>query len=401
MNRRILHIDLDAFFVSVEQVLNPELKGKAVVVGGHADSRGVVACASYEARAFGLHAAMPIATAHRLCPQAIFISGNFATYREYSARVMGILADFSPDLEPGGLDEAYLDLTGFEPLYGPAYQTALKIKERVKSELGLTASIGIASGKTIAKVASDFSKPDGLIEVAPGEEKSFLAPLPVKRLPGVGPKMQQTLKRFGITTIGQLAELPVSFMKKTFGAYGELIHRRANGVDESKVMLPGPAKSISREVTLQKDTLDQRLLKATLRYLTERVGADLREQGKQAKCVTLKLRYADFEAITRSQTMKQASEVDQVIFDVGINLLVKALAQRRYPVRLIGIRVSNLEIEVRQLNMLDDSAQRLAYLNKAIDKIRRKYGFGAIETGQTLSLRDASRFPIIIHQTVD
>ena len=388
MPRQILHIDLDAFFVSVEQALNPELRGKPVVVGGHQDSRGVVACASYEARAFGLRAAMPIITAQRLCPQAIFISGNFATYREYSARFMHILADFSPDMEPGGLDEAYLDLTGFEPLYGPVRDASLRIKARVKSELGLTASIGIASAKVVAKVASDLSKPDGLIEVAPGEEKAFLSPLPVKRLPGVGPKIQQTLKRFGITTIGQLAELPVPFMKKNFGVYGEVIHQYASGIDESKVEMPGPVKSISREMTLAEDTLDLRLLKATLRYLTERVGADLRKQGKQARCVTLKLRYADFETITRSQTMKTPSEVDQVIFDADVNLLEKALAQRRFPVRLIGIRVSNLESEARQLDMLDNSAQRLAHLNKAIDKIRRKYGFRAIETGRTLPLRE-------------
>ncbi|MDD5094170.1 MAG: DNA polymerase IV [Dehalococcoidia bacterium] len=388
MTRRILHIDLDAFFVSVEQVLNPELRGKPVVVGGHPDSRGVVACASYEARAFGLHAAMPIATARRLCPQAIFLSGNFATYRKYSTKFFEILADFSPDIEPGGLDEAYIDMTGFEPLYGPTRETALKIKGRLRNELGLVASIGIASGKVIAKVASDFSKPDGLIEIAPGEQRAFLAPLPVKRLPGVGPKMQQVLKRIGVITIGQLAELPVSLLKKTCGVYGESLHLHANGIDESDVMAPGPAKSISREVTLQKDTLDDRLLKATLRYLTERVGADLRSQGKQSKCVTLKLRYADFDTITRSQTMKVASGVDQVIFEVGVGLLEKTLAQRRYPVRLIGIRVSSLATEASQLNMLDNSAERLVYLNKAIDRIRQKYGFGAIETGRTLPLRE-------------
>ena len=388
MARQILHIDLDAFFVSVEQVLNPELRGKPVVVGGHPDSRGVVACASYEARAFGLRAAMRITTVRRLCPQAIFISGNFAKYREYSAKFLAILADFSPDLEPCGLDEAYLDLTGFEPLYGPTRETALRIKARIRSDLGINASIGIASGKVIARVASDLSKPDGLLEVAAGEEKDFLSPLPIERLPGVGTKMQQALKRIGITTIGQLAELPLSFLKRSFGAYGEVIHRHTNGVDESEVKPHGPAKSISREVTLAQDTLDQRLLKATLRYLVEQVGADLRSQGKQARCITLKLRYADFDTITRSQTLTVASEVDQVIFDIGVRMLERALVQRRQPVRLIGIRVSNLVSAAMQLNMLDNSAARLAYLNKAIDQIRKKYGFSAIETGQTFPLRD-------------
>ncbi len=388
MTRRIFHIDLDAFFVSVERVLKPELRGKPVVVGGHPDSRGVVACASYEARAFGLHAAMPIVTARRLCPQAIFLPGNFDRYRDYSERFLEILADVSPDLEPCGLDEAYLDVTGFEPHYGPARETALRIKDSIRNNLGLTASIGIASGKTVAKVASDLSKPDGLIEVATGEEKGFLSPLPVRSLPGVGPRMQQSLKRFGITTIGQLAEMPLPFMKRTFGAYGELIHRHANGVDESPVERRGPVKSISREVTLEEDTLDQDLLEATLRLMTEHVGADLRDQGKQARCVTLKLRYADFDTITRSQTMK----VDQVVYEVAVGLLRRALVQRRQLVRLIGIRVSGLASEARQLDMLDDSVERLVYLNRAIDRIRQKYGFGAIETGRTLPLRKDSRF---------
>jgi len=199
--------------------------------------------------------------------------------------------------------------------------------------------------------------------------------------------VRQKLKRIGVTTIGQLAELPISFMKKNFGIYGEMLHRHANGIDNSPINLPGPAKSISREFTLREDTLDTGFLKATLRYLVERVGADLRSQGKQAKCVTLKLRYADFETITRSKTIKTASEIDQVIFDVGAGLLDKAFEQRRYPVRLIGIGVSHLSSEIRQLDMLDDTDEKMAYLNKEIDRIRQKYGFRAIETGRTLPLR--------------
>ncbi|NQT73418.1 MAG: DNA polymerase IV [Chloroflexi bacterium] len=388
MTRQILHIDLDAFFVSVEQVLNPDLQGKPVVVGGHPDSRGVVTCASYEARKFGLHAGMPIATAHRLCPQAIFIPGSFSIYRDYSAKFMDILAQFSPDLEPGGLDEAFLDLTGFEPLYGPIRETAHRIKSRIREELEITASIGIATCKVVAKVASDFSKPDGLTEVTPGTEKEFLAPLPVKDLPGVGPKMQQALKKIGVSTIGQLADLPVSFVKENFGVFGEVMHRHANGIDNREVKPYGEVKSISRETTLAQDTLDFRMLKATLRYLTEKVGADLRNQGKQAKCVTLKLRYSDFDTITRSQTQKQPTDLDQAIFNVGSELLDKCLSQRRQSVRLIGIGVSNLVGPEKQLDMLDNSSLRLAYLDRAIDQIRKKYGFGAIERGQTLPLRD-------------
>jgi len=384
--RRIAHIDLDAFFVSVERALNPELLGKPVVVGGHLDARGVVSCASYEARAYGLRAGMPLVTAHRLCPQAVFLRGSFDRYRDASVRFLGILADFAPDVEPLGLDEAYIDLTGFEPLYGPARETASKIKSRIKDEIGVTASVGIASSKVVAKVASSLSKPDGLIEVAPGAEREFLAPLPLTKLPCVGAKTERVLTAMGINTIGQLAEAPPSFLRQNFGAMAELLHRYANGIDERKVQGASPPKSISRETTFARDTLDRRFLQATLRRLSEEVGAELRASGKRARCITLKLRYADFKSITRSQTLNEASEVDQVIFEVGRELMEKALSQRHKLVRLIGIRVSSLS-QGKQLNMLDAKTQRLECLNRAIDRIRDKYGFAAIEIGQTLPLR--------------
>ena len=388
MARRIMHIDLDAFFVSVEQALNPNLKGKPVVVGGKPDRRGVVAAASYEARAFGLHSAMPLATANRLCPQAIFIEGNFARYREASQKFMAILADFSPYLEPVSLDEAYLDATGFESLHGSIRQMALAIKKRTTDELGLCASVGIASSKIVAKIASELSKPDGLLEVPPGEERSFLEPLPIARLPGVGQRSERMLKGLGISTIGQLAAMPPGVLKSHFGAYGKLIHDHASGIDDRKVEPPGPAKSISRETTFEKDTRDATLLKGTLRYLSERVGSDLRRGGKLAKCITLKLRYADFTTISRQQTLSQSGDTDQTIFDTGFKLLKKELSQEKQLVRLVGIGVSNLVETGRQLDMLDSSTQRLEKLNQVIDRIRNKYGFTAIQTGRTLRLKD-------------
>ncbi len=387
-NRTIMHVDLDAFFVSVEQVLNPELQGKPVVVGGRSGGRGVVAAASYEARAFGLHSGMPLKTASRLCPQAIFIEGSFPRYRDASQRFMAILADFSPFLEPIGLDEAYLDVTGFESIYGSIHQMAISIKKRIKDELGLCASVGIAGGKIVAKVASDLSKPDGLLEVARGEERSFLAPLPVAKLPGIGKKTERILRDSGINTIGELSVTPLSTLKNYFGASGEVLYRFANGIDDRKVEPPGAAKSISRETTFDKDTRNRSFLKATLRYLGERVGADLRRQGKQARCITLKLRYADFTTITRSHTLPQTSDNDQTIFQTGVKLLERELSAEKQPVRLIGIGVSNLVESGGQLAMLDSSAQRLAQLNKAIDRIRNKYGFTAIQTGRTLLLKD-------------
>ena len=387
-HRTIMHVDLDAFFVSVEQVLNPELRGKPVVVGGRAGERGVVAAASYEARAFGLHSAMPLKTANRLCPQAIFIEGSFPKYRDASQRFMAILADFSPFLEPVSLDEAYLDVTGFESIYGSINQMAVAIKQRIKDELGLCASVGIAGCKVVAKVASDLSKPDGLLEVAGGEERSFLLPLPVANLPGIGKKAEKILKGLDITTIGKLSTTPVDALKSHFGTFGDVLYRFANGIDDRKVELPGAAKSISRETTFSKDTRNRSFLKATLRYLGEKVGADLRQQGKQARCVTLKLRYADFTTITRSHTLPQTIDSDEMIFHTGVKLMERALAAEKQPVRLIGIGVSSLVESGGQLAMLDTEAQRLAQLNKVIDRIRDKYGFNAIQTGRTLLLKD-------------
>ena len=388
MARTIMHIDLDAFFVSVEQVLNPKLQGKPVIVGGRPDRRGVVAAASYEARAFGLHAGMPLTTASRLCPQAIFIEGSFSKYRDASQRFMAILADFSPFLEPVSLDEAYLDVTGFESIHGSIHQMATAIKQRIKDELGLCASVGIASGKVIAKVASELSKPDGLLVVVDGEERSFLAPLPITELPGIGKKAEQILKGLGINNIGQLAAIPSDTLKSHFGVTGKIMHDHANGIDDREVELPSAAKSISRETTFGKDTRDRSILKTTLRYLSDRVGTELRQRGEQARCVTLKLRYADFTTITRRQTLTQSNNSDQTIFDTGLQLLKKALSQEKQPIRLIGIGISNLVEPGRQLDMLDSSAQRREQLDKAIDRIRKKYGFTAIQTGQTLRLKE-------------
>ncbi len=390
MTRQIMHIDLDAFFVSVEQALNPRLKGKPVVVGGKPDHRGVVASASYEARAFGLHAGMPLTTASRLCPEAVFIEGNFHRYRDASQKFMAILADFSPFLEPMGLDEAYLDVTGFESIHGSIRQMAAAIKQRVKNELGLIASVGIASSKVVAKVASELSKPDGLLEVAHGEECAFLSALPLTELPGIGQKTERVLGGLGIRTIGELSRTPLTTLKSHLGASGEVLLRWASGIDDRPVELPtGAVKSISRETTFARDTRDRPFLKATLRYLGERVGADLRGRGKRARSVTLKVRYADFTTITRRHTLGQSTDSDQAIFDTGARLLNRELSLGKQPVRLIGIGVSNLVEAGHQLEMLDTSTWRREQLDKAIDRIRKKYGFTAIETGRTRRLKDA------------
>jgi DNA polymerase-4 len=301
---------------------------------------------------------------------------------------MTILADFSPFLEPLGLDEAYLDATGFESIYGSIRQMAVKIKQRIKDELDICASVGIDSGKVVAKIASEQSKPDGLSEVAPGEECSFLKPLPIAKLPGIGNRNERILKGLDINTIGQLAALPLSVLKSHFGTYSELLHNHANGIDDRKVAPPGAAKSISRETTFGEDSKDSSQIEATLRYLSERVGSDLRQKSKLARCVTMKLRYADFTTITRQFTLSQAGDTDHTIFDTGLKLLKKELSSKKQAVRLIGIGVSNLVETSRQLEMMGSSARRLEKLNTTIDHIRQKYGFTAIQTGQTLLLKD-------------
>jgi DNA polymerase-4 len=382
MARCIFHIDLDAFFVSVEQAMNPELKGKPVIVGGDPERRGVVASASYEARPFGIHAGMPLSKARRLCPQAIFIRANFSRYRDASAKFMEILADFSPCMEPLGLDEAYLNVTGYEEPYGSAPKLALAIKDRVHKELKLTASVGIATCKVVAKVASDLGKPDGLLEVAPGEERDFLNPLPIAKLPGVGKKTEQALKHMGVATIGGLALLPLEVIKKSFGRFGIAIHSYARGIDNRKVEAPGEPKSISQQITFARDTLDRHFLEANLRGLCQKVGEELSYRNKRAKCVTVRLRYADFKAITRQLTLEEPLASSQLISTTALQLLNKALAQSTKPARLIGVRVSNLVGEQGQLHMFNSRARKLGQLEGAVELIRRKYGPTAIRTGK-------------------
>ena len=381
MARCILHIDLDAFFVSVEQVLNPKLKGKPVIVGGDPERRGVVASASYEARLFGIHAGMPSSTARRLCPQAIFIRSHFSLYRDASAKFMKILGDFSPHIEPLGLDEAYLDVTRCIEPRGSPRSLALVIKQRILEELKITASVGVATCKVVAKIASDLCKPDGLLEIVPGKEQAFLNPLPIAKLPGVGKKTEQSLKEMGISTIEELASLPVATMNRRFGAAGATLHSYARALDDREVEAPGEAKSISQEITFTSDTLDRSFLEANLHNLCQEVCRDLRSQSKRAKCVAIKLRYADFKTISRQVTLQEASDVTQAVFATAQQLLGKALAQRERPVRLIGIRISSLVGEGKQLPMFDAGVEKPEHLDRAIDKIRSKYGSRAIKTG--------------------
>lgn len=386
--RRIMHIDLDAFFVSVECARRPELKGKPVVVGGNPDRRGVVAASSYEARRFGIHSGMPLRTAVRLCPGAIFVAGNHSVYREVSARFMAILDEFSPFLEPAGIDEAYLDVTGFESLHGSLQAMAEKIRRQISSQLGITASVGIAGSKIVAKAASEAAKPDGVLVVAPGEDARFLAPLDIGKLQGIGKKTEAILKGIGISTLGKLAQMPPASLKARLGSCAETLIEHARGIDNRPVERPEEAKSISRETTFAEDVHHRKTLEAMLQNLSEHVGARLRKRNRHARCITLKLRFADFSTITRSHTLPAPTDADQVIFTTGLNLMRKELAGNPLAVRLLGIGVSALTERGWQMDLLGGSLPRTDNLNRAVDRIRQKYGFDSISTGRTFYLEE-------------
>ncbi|MCH7811615.1 MAG: DNA polymerase IV [Chloroflexi bacterium] len=391
-DRIILHVDLDAFFVAVEQARDPELRGKPVIVGGDPGGRGVVATASYEARVYGIHSGMPLATARRLCPEAIFVRGSYRDYQRISQRFHGILGGYSPLVQSTGLDEAFLDLTGCGPVIeaqcGPHRPDAMArtageaIRRRVRDELALTASVGIATGRTLAKIASDAAKPDGLLEVPAGQEAAFLAPRPVRDMPGVGPQAQAELLRQGIRTLGQLAALPSAQLRRIFGKWGPALAERARGIDATEVAGEREsAKSVSREGTYARDIEDAKVLRASLRGYAESIGADLRRMGRRARSVTMKLRYGDFTTITRSRTLAQPSYSDEELYRTGADLLRQALARDGRSVRLIGLGAANLVDDATQLGLFEQRELSKDALLHSIDRLRAKYGHRSVQTG--------------------
>ncbi len=378
-SRTIFHIDMDAFFVSVEETLDPALKGKPVIVGGDPDGRGVVAAASYEARKYGIHSAMPLARARRLCPKAIFLRGSHRRYSEFSERVFAVLDRYSPLVEPVSVDEAYLDHTGCELPHGPAPEAARRIRDAIKSAVGLNASIGIGSNKLIAKVASTCSKPNGMLWILPGRERAFLAPLSVDRIPGVGPKGGAELKRMGVKTVGDLARLPRELLEEAFGKWGTALYWKSRGVSDSEILPPGEAKSISHETTFAEDLADPRLVESALGYLCEKAASRLRETGKVARCVTLKLRFSDFKTVTRSHTLPEGTADDYDIYQTAVRLLRK-LFVGRMRVRLVGVALSHLTPPGPEQSDLFATTPRENWdcLYRGIDSLRDKYGFRAI-----------------------
>ena len=374
----ILHADLDAFYASVEQRDNPKLRRRPVVVGGDPDSRGVVAACSYEAREYGIHSAMPLRRAARLCPHAAFVRGRHGVYSEVSRAVMDIFHGYTPLVEPISLDEAFLDVFGCERQHGSPEDVARNIRRHVQAEQDLTISIGIATSKSVAKIASDMCKPDGLLSVESGQERTFLAPLPVGRIWGVGPRTAERLGELGIERVEQLAARKESELVRHFGNFGRRLHELARGEDRRPVSTEGLRKSVGNERTFADDVDDLKTLSAELLGLSEEVARRLRSHDLQGRVVTLKIRQADFTTMTRRRTLPDHTDDGATIYDLA-NELMRTEYRPKVGYRLLGVHVSDFAAEdVRQLTMPLFGNERAKRLNAAVDGLDSRFGRGSI-----------------------
>lgn len=374
-SRTIVHVDLDAFFAAVEQRDHPELRGRPVIVGGGPTDRGVVSAASYEARAFGVHSAMPLRTAAALCPNGVFLPVRGAVYAAVSREIMAILHRYTPLVEPVSIDEAFLDVTASLALFGPGEAIARQLKAAIRAETGLTASVGVATSKLVAKIASDLRKPDGLVVVPPGEEAAFLAPLPVERLWGVGPRTAAVLRECGVQTIGDLVALPDALLERRLGRHGPVLRLRALGIDPEPVVPRRPPKSISHEHTFDVDTADPEVIEATLLALAEGVAGRLRASGARAGTVAVKIRDARFRTITRQVRLAEPTDLAESIWRAALELVRPEV--RGVRVRLLGIAAEHLETAT-QLGLFDASLERRRRLERAADELRRRFGRRAV-----------------------
>jgi DNA polymerase-4 len=388
MNRTIFHVDMDAFFVSVEELFDPSLRGKPVVVGGKGDQRGVVSAASYAARKFGVHSAMPLRIASRLCPHAVFIDGNPQRYREYSGRVYNVLGRFSPKVEMASIDEAYLDLTGTARLLGPPMKAAQSLHDAVKQETGLNCSVGIAASRLLAKIASDAAKPNGMLWVPEGQESRFLAPLPVRKVPGVGAKTEERLAQYGIHRVGDLAAVDVQFLESTLGKWGLALAGKAHGLDaggyfDHDVAEESDPKSISHEHTFGEDSADADLLESTLARLSQMVARRLREHELHARTIAIKLRYSDFTTLTRAHTLEATTQIDLEIIEHSRLLFRKNW--NGSPVRLLGVQISSFSHGEGQLSLLEsDRTRKWRGALTAADRLRDRFGEKSVSVASGL-----------------
>ena len=383
--KKIMHLDMDAFYAAVEVLDNPSLQGKPVIVGG-SKQRGVVSSPSYEARWCGVHSAQPIATAMRLCPQGLFLPVRMSRYQEVSEQLFEIFRRFTPLVEPLSIDEAFLDVTGSTRMFGEPEEIARKIKSLVKKEIGLTVSAGIAPLKFVAKIASGMNKPDGLTVVSPGKVQEFLDPLPIDRLWGVGKATEKVFAALGVKTIGDLKHIPVDILIAKLGKNGLHLHQLSRGRDEREVEIEDEVKSIGQEETFAEDVIDDEIAKREILSLSTKVGWRLRKEGVRGKTITLKIKYHDFVQITRSLTIAESTDDGGEITKVCYLLLKKTEVGRR-PIRLLGVSVSHLtssEVKQRALFPQHPGSQKTKRLNKALDAIQKKFGEGAILPGTLL-----------------
>jgi DNA polymerase-4 len=386
--KAILHLDIDAFYPSVEVLDNPELRGKAVIVGGPKE-RGVVSSASYEARKFGVHSAKPMATAMRLCPKGVFLPVRMARYKEVSCQVFKIFHLFTPLVEPVSIDEAFLDATGSTRLFGQPEEMAATIKRVVREETGLTISAGLAPSKFVAKIASDLDKPDGLTMVLPDRVQAFLDPLPIDKMWGVGRRTQGRLHRLGIRTIGDLSRFPAEVLEKQFGKHGTKMHQLAQGIDERAVIPWSETKSVGHEETFSQDILEREAARKEILFLAEKVARRMRQEGVSGRTITLKVKYADFVQVTRSATLSALTSDGHTLFSTVCKLMEKTDVGRK-PVRLLGVSVSQLSdfsTSAEQLSLFaeGETLSKRKKLNSALDSVSERFGEEAVRPATLLT----------------
>ncbi|HKV48083.1 MAG TPA: DNA polymerase IV [Candidatus Acidoferrales bacterium] len=381
----ILHVDMDAFFVSVELLSRPDLRGLPVIVGGGPDQRGVVTSASYEARRFGVHSAMPLRTAAKLCPQGVFLDNRHHLYSEWSDRVAKILGKYSPIVEMASIDEAYVNLHGTERLFGPPLAASHKLLKDITASTDLPCSGGLGSTRLIAKVASDQAKPRGLVWVPAGSEENFLAPLSVRRIPGIGKVTEAALNKLGIETVAQLQTQTLARLEADFGRWGTALYRKARGIDSFEFFYDAEPKSISHNQTFGEDTRDRAQLESTLSYLCQKATKRLRDAALHARTVTLTVRFNNFKTITRNHTLSEPSDLDAVILKALRDLFTGAWDGKRL-VRLVGAALSGFSSASGQLDLLDPGRrEKLERLARATDGLRDRFGFNKLQLGGSLT----------------
>ena len=392
MKRRcIVHIDIDAFFAAVEELLNPSLQGKPVIVGGLPHERGVASTASYEARKYGVHSGMPLRKAYELCPHGVFVRGNYQIYSAFSKKFFDVLSRYTPDVEEASLDEAYVELTRCRPLYSSFSRAVREMKHQVEKELGLVVSAGMGPSKLLAKLATNKAKPGGLVEVEPGDEEEFLKDLGIESLPGIGPKAQVILRMLNIHKIGDLWGLPRATLRSLFGLNGEELYLQSRGMDSRPLMTSSTPKSVSRETTFLEDLWDRRLLLAHLAYLCDRLTLPLRKGRLFAHIIEVKVRYSDFQTEVRRRLLLSPLQDMGEIFRIAKELFLQLFSGSRLSLRLVGVKASDL-VRTRPLSLFEPYSERRERLGIAVDEVREKHGFGSLLTVREKMLESVYRF---------